>query len=830
MLSSQNDLVSYVEFNQLIRSSEDIHTNKKNLSQYFTPGSVAKIMAQLLDFEGDDVNILDPGAGNGILFTACIERILNGSHKPKAISITAFEVDSSLKKDLEISLDICRTACSDAGIEFSGQIMMEDFIESSVRKDGLFSMQGKMFTHVIMNPPYKKLNTNSYTHKLLQSAGKTSPNLYTAFLSMGEKYLVDGGKLVSITPRSFCNGVYFKHFRENFLSTMHFSVIYLFTSRTEAFSNEDILQESVIIKWIKSRKYNEPVKILSSEGPDDIVATQMVVKQEDIVAPDDTEHIIKIAQDSNQEVIRRLIERLPCRLKDLGLKASTGPVVDFRSSDMIKRERSPTSVPLIQPECIGFSDYVRWEPDRMKKSPYIELSAETRRILIKDEIYVMVKRFTSNEERKRIVASTYIPKDTNTKLVGIENRVNYIHSNRNGLNLELARGVATYLNSTIVDSYFRQISGHTQVNASDLERMKYPDEETLKSIGMELSDPPFSQDTIDNIVREKVLSMTEAEKKKDPMDAKNKINEALEVLKSIGMPREQQNERSALTLLALLNLKPSHSWVQASNPLIGITPMMKFFEDNYGRKYAPNSRETVRRFTVHQFCQAHLAIENPDKPDRPTNSPKAVYQINPQALDLLRSYGTVEWNMKLQKYLKENPSLDDEYRGVRNGKRIIVPISSEIRIDLSPGGQNYLVEKIIRQFVPKFVMSPRILYVGDAEKKFLHFDRAGFESINIEMNPHGKIPDVIVLDQKRNWLYLIEAVTSHGPISMKRKNELSKVFSTSSAGIVYVTCFPDKETMVRYLKEISWESEVWVANSPDHMIHFNGDRFLGPYE
>ncbi|MHB1708752.1 MAG: BsuBI/PstI family type II restriction endonuclease [Thermoplasmataceae archaeon] len=830
MLNSEQDLVSIVEYNQLQRLSKMRLGTKEKLEQYFTPPSVARLMASLFEFKLEEVRILDPDAGSGILFTACVNRILMGEHKPRSISITAFEIDSSLKEDLEFSMEVCRKACNEAGVQFSGQLKMEDFIESSVRRLGLYSGERGVFTHIITNPPYKKLNTGSYTYRLLKNVGKTSPNLYTAFLSMAEIYLVENGQLVSITPRSFCNGVYFRHFREVFLSTMHFSVIHLFSSRTKAFSIEGVLQESVIIKWIKSSKSLGSVRISSSEGPDDAVATERIVSEEDIVALDDEERIIKIVQDSNEDAIRKLIDGLPCKLKDLGLKVSTGPVVDFRTSDRISREKLPNSVPLIQPECVYFSGYVKWEPSTMKKSPYIEVTGDTEKILVKDDIYVLVKRFSSNEERKRVVASVYLPMNTYKGLVGIENRVNYIHIDGKGVDLDLAKGLSVYLNSTIVDSFFRQISGHTQVNASDLERLKYPSESILRSLGTELLDQPLSQVAIDSFVRKKVFFMSESEKEIDPISIKNRINEALDILRAIGLPKEQQNERSALTLLALLDLKPLDPWSMSSEPLIGITPMMKFFEDNYGKKYAPNSRETVRRFTVHQFCQAHLAIENPDEPTRPTNSPKAVYQINKRALYLLRSYGTADWESNLRKYLSEIPPLDDEYKGIRNGKRIIVSISPDIQVDLSPGGQNVLVERIIKLFAPRFVKKPRILYVGDAEKKFLFYDEEGFKAINIELDPHGKIPDVIILDDSRNWLYLIEAVTSHGPINRKRRNELAKVFEKSTAGLVYVTAFPDRGTMVRYLKEISWESEVWIADTPEHMIHFNGERFLGPYE
>ena len=423
MLKPDQDLVSYVEFNQLRRMSETLHESKEKLEQYFTPASVARLMASFFEFDTSNVKILDPGSGTGTLFTATVNEILRRNIHPESINVLAFEADSSLKGDLQHALEVCDNACKSAGVEFSGQVRIEDFIESTVKNSGLYNDIDNCFTHIIVNPPYKKLNTGSYTYKLLKSSGRNSPNLYTAFLSMAETYLTERGQLISITPRSFCNGVYFKHFRERFLSNMHISIIHLFTSRTKAFRIDNVLQENIIVKWVKSLKPTGPVKILSSEGPEDMVASQWEVEENDVVDPNDKEHIIKIEQDRNEKAIGRLIDGLPCKLKDLVLKASTGPVVDFRASDVIRREKTIRSVPLIQPECISSTGYVNWNPFIMKKSPYIEPSEETKKILVQDDVYVLVKRFTSNEERKRIVASVYVPMNTYKGLIGIENRV-----------------------------------------------------------------------------------------------------------------------------------------------------------------------------------------------------------------------------------------------------------------------------------------------------------------------------------------------------------------------------------------------------------------------
>ncbi len=261
----------------------------------------------------------------------------------------------------------------------------------------------------------------------------------------------------------------------------------------------------------------------------------------------------------------------------------------------------------------------------------------------------------------------------------------------------------------------------------------------------------------------------------------------------------------------------------------GITPIMDFMAERYGKKYKPNTRETVRRFTVHQFIDAGLLIVNPDKRERPPNSPRTVYEVEPSALELLKTYGTKEWEKSLRTYLASIETLKKRYAQEREMVRIPIRIAEGVTITLSPGGQNVLVEQIISEFAPRFTPGGRLLYVGDTDDKFAHFDREALFELGVEIDAHGKIPDVIVHYTERNWLVLIEAVTSHGPINPKRKQELQSLFNESKAGLVYVTAFLSRRAMVEYLPEISWESEVWVAESPSHLIHFNGERFLGPY-
>lgn len=304
---------------------------------------------------------------------------------------------------------------------------------------------------------------------------------------------------------------------------------------------------------------------------------------------------------------------------------------------------------------------------------------------------------------------------------------------------------------------------------------------------------------------------------------------ALQILADLGLPRAQQNERSALTLLALLDLKPGQAWDAAGAPLMGITPIMDWIRDHYNKTYAPNTRETVRRQTMHQFVQAGLALYNPDDPIRPVNSPRAVYQISPAALQLLRLYGTAEWDIALPGYLEQWQTLADRYARAREMIRVPVQIAEGTQIHLSPGEHSELIRDIIESFAPRFAPGSMLLYAGDTGDKFGYFDRDRLKAIGIAVDSHGKMPDVVLHYTERNWLLLVESVTSHGPVDAKRHEELMALFAKSTAGLVYVTAFPTRPVLARYLSEIAWETEVWVADAPTHLIHFNGVRFLGPY-
>jgi hypothetical protein len=257
---------------------------------------------------------------------------------------------------------------------------------------------------------------------------------------------------------------------------------------------------------------------------------------------------------------------------------------------------------------------------------------------------------------------------------------------------------------------------------------------------------------------------------------------------------------------------------------------MDWARDNYATTYAPNTRETFRRQSMHQFMEAGICLYNPDKPDRPVNSPAAVYQIEPNVLEVLKTFGSAGYNVRLQSYLRKSKTLAQKYAAAREMAMVPLRVNDAQEIRLSAGEHSELIRDIVESFAPRFVPDAQLVYVGDTGDKYGYLDNSLLKNLGVRLDTHGKFPDVVIYYPAKRWLLLIESVTSHGPVDSKRHAELKRLFGQSSAGLVFVSAFPTRKVFLKYLDSIAWETEVWVADAPSHMIHFNGSRFLGPYE
>lgn len=307
----------------------------------------------------------------------------------------------------------------------------------------------------------------------------------------------------------------------------------------------------------------------------------------------------------------------------------------------------------------------------------------------------------------------------------------------------------------------------------------------------------------------------------------SKLDEAKGILSALGMPKAQTNDRSAYVLLALSNLKEDAPWATATRTEMRIVDMMNFMQAHYGKEYKPNTRETIRKDTIHQFVDAAVAERNTDSANRPTNSPNYCYCLTSEMLKLIQSYGTRKWQAQLKGFISEKGTLIERYKQQRDLVRVPVVVNGQ-EFQFSAGEHNTLQKAIIEEFAPRFASGSEVLYVGDTENKDLLKNREVLEQLGVVITDHDKLPDVVLYTKKNGWLYFIEAVTSVGPITVKRMEEINTMTVNCKAGKIFVTAFPDRKTYKRFVDQLAWETEVWIADTPDHMIHLNGDMFLGP--
>jgi len=306
-----------------------------------------------------------------------------------------------------------------------------------------------------------------------------------------------------------------------------------------------------------------------------------------------------------------------------------------------------------------------------------------------------------------------------------------------------------------------------------------------------------------------------------------KLEEAKGILSAIGMPRAQTNDRSAFVLLALAKIKEDNHWQSAGKPDLRIVDMMNFMSEHYDKVYKPNTRETIRKDTIHQFVEGAVVERNTDSTDRATNSPKFCYCLTDEMSELIKTYGTNRWQHALKAFTYEKGTLIDKYSQLREIVRVPVVVNGQ-ELSFSPGEHNGLQKAIMEELAPRFAPGAEVLYVGDSENKDLIKNREKLASLGVVITDHDKLPDIVLFMENKNWLFFIEAVTSVGPLSMKRISEINQMTTECICGKIYITAFPDKSTYKKFVEQLAWETEVWIAEIPDHMIHLNGDKFLGP--
>lgn len=476
-------------------------TRKSALGQFLTPTATADLMASMFTTYREHVKLLDAGAGAGALTEALVQRLLSARKRPERISVTVYELDPLMLDALETTLISCARSCEKKGVAFSYMVHAEDFIDSAtgMLRDDLFKSDRATYNAAIVNPPYRKINSTSHTREALRSVGIETSNFYTAFVALMVRLMEPGGELVAITPRSFCNGPYFRPFREDLLKRTALQRLHLFDSRTAAFKSDKVLQENVIFHTVVGKPKPGTIAISSSSGREGDPVTLREIPFADVIAPEDPELMIHLETNEEQSRAASIVRRLRTGLKDLGLTVSTGRVVDFRAEEFIVQDPLGNTVPLIYSTHFD-NGYITWPIENSRKPNAIVSEPATKSLMVPRGAYVLVKRFSSKEERRRIVACIYDPDRIAAEEIGFENHLNYFHQNGEGLDMALAKGLSVYLNSSVVDQHFRRFSGHTQVNATDLRTLPYPDRAALLRIGEHVNGAPMEQSMIDQLV------------------------------------------------------------------------------------------------------------------------------------------------------------------------------------------------------------------------------------------------------------------------------------------------------------------------------------------
>ncbi len=434
---------------------------KSRLGQFMTPSVIAEFMASLFDDPINPAELLDAGAGIGSLTIAAARRLQTIKF------VDAWELDPLMQTHLELNL---------RALAIEHSLYREDFITSAVQRIALG--KGNRYTHAILNPPYKKLNSDSIHRALLRKVGIETVNLYSAFVALTLLLMRQNGQVVAIIPRSFCNGPYYRPFRYLLFKTCSIDRIHVFESRTQAFKDDDVLQENVIIKLCRGKQQGNVIVSCSHDHQLNDYREHSVSFSE-IVKPTDSELFIHIPTE--HEPTNDEDDFSQCSLFDIGLEVCTGPAVDFRLKLFWLNDLIAGAVPILYPH--HFSGGGLQYPKSHRKPNALLDTPEVQHWLMPNECYALVKRFSSKEERRRVVAYVYDPDQIACQQVAFENHWNVFHSAKRGIDRAVAKGLACFLNSTAFDRRFRVFSGHTQVNATDLRNMKYPNVRFLKALG-----------------------------------------------------------------------------------------------------------------------------------------------------------------------------------------------------------------------------------------------------------------------------------------------------------------------------------------------------------
>lgn len=785
---------------------EKSKTDRKLIGQFFTPYETARYMAQLFCIPQKKViRILDPGAGSGVLSAALIERIWKVKTLEK-IELVCYENNPCIVPLLQANLSYIKEVSK---IAFEYEIITENYITSQGEDfEGMLGA-GQRFANyfdcVIGNPPYKKISKDAPEAISMPSICYGAPNLYFLFAAMSVYNLRENGELVYIIPRSWTSGFYFRAFRKYLFSKCKLLSVHIFISRDKVFSDETVLQETIIVRLCKRKKGVKKIEITSTDSNDDFEAISSISANYSTIVFGEEKYVFLPTNDRELKIIESVCQ-FNFTLPEIGFKMKTGLTVDFRNRKLLRSVPEDGAVPLF------FSQHIQ---DGIVNFPINKenefITCEIPGLMQRNKNYLFIKRFSAKEEKRRLQAGIYSSaRFPEYDFISTQNKINFIDRiDGSDIPLNTVYGLYVLFNSSRYDAFYRILNGSTQVNSSEINAMPIPSLGKINEWGNRLlATGDLSTENCDRIM-EGILM-------------KN-VEEARQILSLIGMPKAQQSDMCCYSLLALAGLTPNSSWNDSTENWLRIHDIIEFTKVNYDVVYAENSRETIRKKAMHHFRTAAVIEDN----GKSTNSPLYRYRLTWEMLKLIRSYNTAAWDEELTDFLSKHEKLVAIYASKKEMRKMPVRINGE-DFTFSTGKHNQLQKAILEEFAPRFAPGSKCLYVGDTTAKDLVKDVDMLKKLGFEITLHDKMPDVVLYNEDNDWIYFVESVTSVGPMDPKRVLEIKEMTKNVASGKIFVTAFLDYKTYKKFVSQLAWDTEVWLAELPEHMIHLNGDRFIGP--
>lgn len=481
--------------------------HKKESGQFFTPTPIAHLMASFCDLTGNILRILDPGCGTAVLTCALIEHLTEQNNNIEFIDLVAYETDPELISFSQETLSHLKKWLQLKGVRFQYLLHIHDFILDNAKALQRTSQNQDNFDIIISNPPYFKLAKDDEKTIAAKELVSGQPNIYSIFMGIASKLLNENGELIFITPRSFASGNYFKAFRELFFNTVQIDKIHLFNSRKDTFNRDSVLQETVIVKAIKSAiNPNKQVTVSSSVGIKDISEpTIKYFPSSELIDLNSKEKILHLPTNDKEESILDLVTSWENNLINYDIHISTGPVVSFRSWDFIQNNYENGTVflaPLFWLHNVNKMS-LEWPITSKNKGQFIKIEPASKSLLIPNKNYILLRRFSTKDDKSRLIAAPYFCNYVKSNFIGVENKVNYIYRKKGHLERSEVAGLCALLNSELFDIYFQIFNGNVNVSATELREMRFPPINDIKEIGNKIIlSNDYSMNNVNQIVNE----------------------------------------------------------------------------------------------------------------------------------------------------------------------------------------------------------------------------------------------------------------------------------------------------------------------------------------